>query len=287
MKIFIRKIFIVFLSIFICLNLFGLLLDYQLRRSNVFKVNILFNKKLPENIILGSSRSLTGINTSLLAKLTNIHWYNLSMDDTKTETHLLFLNLLFSLNKTPKTVLLQYDRQNSDVDSTTFFDNDFQLLPFINSNKTISNYFEHKSNYLSFKYLPIYKYIYFNTELLFPCLLTFLNHNYHHRFIENTGDYSYPFDYVKHDSTQKFKNSKIIIKNPLIDNFSLICSKNDAKLFNYTAPVYHVKNTRDSAKYNYFDFSGIYLNASQFSDDFHIAHNTKNDFTIKLSKIFQ
>ena len=137
-----------------------MILDYQLRGSNLFKVNVLFNKKLPNNIILGSSRSLTGINTNLLSKLTNKQWYNLSMDDTKTETHLLFIKLLVSLNKTPQNILLQYDRQNLLVDTFKFFDNDYQLLPFINSSLLIDDYFHSKHNYyvliIYLNILPIY-----------------------------------------------------------------------------------------------------------------------------------
>ena len=285
-KTFIRKTFIVLLSIFIILNVFGLILDYQLRLSNVFKVNILFNKKLPENLILGSSRSLTGINTELLSKLTKKQWYNLSMDDTKTETHLLFFNLLVSLNKIPKCALLQYDRQNLNLDSFKFFDNDYQFLPFLNTNQIIDDYFCSKPNYVFFKYLPIYKYVYFNTELLFPSILSIFNSGYHHKFIEKTGDYDYPNDYTMKYSKTKFGKRSIHLKNSLVDSCVSICNKCNIQLYIYTAPIYHVHTNTDRTMNNYFDFSDIYLNAEQFSDDFHIAHKTKNDFTTKLSKIF-
>jgi hypothetical protein len=286
-KKFIKKTIIVSLTLFVFLNLFGLFLDYQLRSTNLFKVNVLFNKKLPKNIILGSSRSLTGINTNLLSKLTKNQWYNLSMDDTKTETHLLFIKLLINLNKTPQNILLQYDRQNSQVDSITFFDNDYQLLPFINSNLLIDDYFHSKSGYFLFKYLPIFKYIYFNTELLYPGILTFFRPNYCHRFNENSGDYNYPENYLLKDSAIQFENRQIVLENSMIQHSIILCNKNKIDLYIYTAPIFHVKVTTDTVLNNYFDFSGIYMNADRFSDDFHIAHNTKDDFTLKLSKIFK
>ena len=285
-KKFIKKTIIVSLTLFVFLNLLGLILDYQLRGSNLFKVNVLFNKKLPNNIILGSSRSLTGINTNLLSKLTNKQWYNLSMDDTKTETHLLFIKLLVSLNKTPQNILLQYDRQNLLVDTFTFFDNDYQLLPFINSNLLIDDYFHDKQNYYVFKYVPIYKYIYFNTELLFPGVLTFFRPKYCHRYIEESGDYNYPENYLLKDSSSQFENRQIVLENSMIQHSISLCNKNKIGLYIYTAPIFHVKVTTDTVVNNYFDFSGMYINANRFSDDFHIAHSTKNHFTSKLAKIF-
>ena len=125
-RIFIIKFTKVFILCFMFLNVFGLLLDYHLRKSNLFKINLLFNVKTQENIILGASKSLTGINSKLLSKITKKSWYNLSMDDTKTETHVLFLKVLINLKKYPKSILLQYDRGNNYYDSLSFFDNDYQ-----------------------------------------------------------------------------------------------------------------------------------------------------------------
>jgi hypothetical protein len=137
-----------------------------------------------------------------------------------------------------------------------------------------------------FKYLPIYKYIYFNTELLFPGILTFFRPNYCHRFIEESGDYNYPENYLLKDSASQFGNRQIVLENSMIQHSITLCNKNKIGLYIYTAPIFHVKVTTDTVLNNYYDFSGIYMNADRFSDDFHIAHNTKNDFTVKLAKIF-
>ena len=286
MYFFIKKIVFWGLISLLLLNLFGCFLDYRIRKSNIFKVNVLFNKKLPQNIILGSSRSLTGVNTELLSKLTKKKWYNLSVDDTKPETHLLLLRLLVDEDKIPSNLMLQYDGENKNFDSTTFFDNDYRFLPYINSKSLISGYFKNKPNYILFKYLPIFKYIYFNTELFFPSVLLFIKPNYQHRFYLKTGDYSYPSDYVLRDTFKKMENKVIVLNNPFIHKFDSSCKANSIKLFLYTAPMYKVQIKTDINREDYFNFSNLYISASKFSDDIHIAHNAKNDFTLRLAKIF-
>jgi len=265
------------------------MLDFHLRNSNLFKINLLFNTKYQENIILGPSKSLTGINSKLLSTLTHKKWYNFSMDKTEAETHILFLKVLINLKKAPKHILLQYDCKNSYSDSTTFFTNDYQLLPFINNNIIISNYFRPKSNYLVFKYLPIFKYFYYNTELLFPSLMLFFKHDYTHRFELSTGDYSYPDDYIVRyplQTSKKIEHQVILLKNPIINEFDSLCRKNSAILFLYSAPMYRVHIKTDIVKKYFFDFSDLYTAPSKFIDNIHLSNKSKNDFTIELSKIF-
>jgi hypothetical protein len=280
------KIFKVAFIVFIVLNLFGLFLDYHMRNSNIFKINVLFNKKLPENIILGSSRSLTGINTDMLSKLTNKKWFNLSMDDTRIETHYLFYELLVELGKSPKKLLLQFDNSGMEIDSTTFFDNDYQILPFINSNKIVSNYFSHKKNYYLFKYLPIYKYVYFNVELFYPSFLLFFKPNYSHRFKQN-GDYDYPKNMVMKKDDMQFSERFVNLDNRSLQKLFDLAKSHKTELIVYTAPIFKastsIKNTKNLS---YFDFTTTYSSHNCFSDDFHIAHNTKNDFTILLYRKF-
>lgn len=285
-NIFLKKVFTVVILCFVLPNVLGLFLDFHLRESNIFKINLLFNTKFHENIVLGASKSLTGINSQLLSEITHKKWYNLSMDDTKSETHILFLEVLNNLKKAPKHILLQYDRENSYYDTMTFFDNDYQLLPFLNTNIIISNYFKPKPNYLIFKYLPIFKYFYYNTELLFPSLMLFFKPEYTHRFQLKSGDYNYPNDYIMRDSLKITEHKVMILNNPIIDKFDSICKVNSIKLFLYTAPMYKVQIKTDINRKDYFDFSNIYASPSNFSDDIHLAHHTKNDFTTKLSKIF-
>ena len=50
--------------------------------------------------------------------------------------------------------------------------------------------------------------------------------------------------------------------------------------------MYKVQIKSDINRKDYFDFSNIYASPSNFSDDIHLAHHIKNDFTVKLAKIF-
>jgi len=269
------------LIVFVILNVLGVLLDFNIRRSNIFKVNVLFNIDLPDNIILGSSRSLTGINTNLLAQLTKKKWYNLSMDDTPVETHLLLYQLLIEQGKTPKQILLQYDRSDNLVDSTRFFDNDYQFLPYINKSESVSNYLKHKDNYLLFKYLPIYKYVYFNVELFYPSILLFVKPKYQHRFDE-IGDYSYPKNYLLKDSTKNWESRNLVLKSSNISILHKLCKLNKTDMILYTAPIYRTVVYPDTQFSNYYNFSNLFNSNLNFSDDFHISTLTKDAFTKNL-----
>jgi hypothetical protein len=286
MKIFLFKLAKVLIVIFIVANLLGLFLDYHIRKSNIFKVNIIFNQNLPENLILGSSRALTGINTPLLSKLTKRKWYNLGMHDTRIETHYLFYQLLIDRNKAPKNILLQYDSEESNIDNVRYFDNDFQLLPFINHSKVITEYFKPKSNYILFKFFPIAKYIYFNTELFFPAIMLFFKPEYQHRS-NQFGDYNYPNNLIMKVNRKNMTVRKIYFENPLFKKLNNELNKKDIKFLVYTAPIFKVKLVSDKHILNYFDFSSLYSSDVSFCDEFHIANSTKVDFTKALSKELQ
>ena len=125
-----------------------------------------------------------------------------------------------------------------------------------------------------------------NTELLFPAVLTIFRPNYHHRFEVDYGDYNFPDNYIMKDFPNKFEKKHFIFNNPLIENCLSVCRKNKTELYLYTAPMYQVNVTTDTTLDNYFNFSNIYIHASMFSDNIHIAHKTTNDFTTKLTKLF-
>jgi hypothetical protein len=281
MKSFLFKITKVCIVIFIVANLLGLFLDYHIRKSNIFKVNIIFNQNLPENLILGSSRALTGINTLLLSELTKMKWYNLGMHDTRIETHYLFYQLLVERNKVPKNLLLQYDSEDILIRSVKFFDNDYQMLPFINQSKAITNYFKPKSNYILFKYIPIVKYIYFNTELFFPAIILFFKPKYQHRSNE-FGDYNYPNSMIMNNKVKKWTHQRIFFKNLTFQKLYYDLIKNHVNLIIYTAPIFKVRISTDCDLMNYYNFASLYDSNKLFCDDFHISNPAKNDFTLRF-----
>lgn len=281
-KKFLFKLTFVVILIFVILNLLALVLDYNIRKSNIFKVNIIFNQDLPKNIILGSSRSLTGINTKVLSDKTNEKWYNLAMDDTRNETHYLFYKLLCEVGKKPRNILIQYDQDNIEIDSITFFGNDYQLLPFINNSVTIDEYFKSKNNYFFYKYFPIFKYIEFNNELFFPSLLLLIKPNYQHRFDE-FGDYNYPNDMILSEKSMEVSEKRVLLKNEIMVDF---LDRSEADSFNlivFTAPIYRTNVVCDTIIKRYKDFSSLYSSNLNFADEFHISNNSKIGFTEIIS----
>lgn len=73
----------------------------------------------------------------------------------KNRDALLVFRVLVELVKSPKKLLLKFDNSGMGIDSTNFFDNDYQILPFIKADKIVLNYFSYKDSYYLFKYLSI------------------------------------------------------------------------------------------------------------------------------------
>jgi hypothetical protein len=88
------------------------------------------------------------------------------------------------------------------------------------------------------------------------------------------------------DTIKQFEHKIIFFNNPIFQKFDSICKVNSIKLFLYTAPMYKVQIKTNINRNDYFNFSNIYASPYNFSDDIHLAHHAKNDFTLKLSKIF-
>lgn len=268
--------------ILILLNLVALTLDAHIRRHTIFKSNLIFNQLEANSLILGSSRGLTGVSAKQLTTLTKEQWYNLSIDDTPVETHLLVLELLIENGSTPKCLLLQFDESKENGDYTKIHDRDYQFLPYAyHDNGLLWEYMKYKQNgFGALLYLiPILKYAYYNTELFFPAVGLIFNPNYHHRF-DDSGDYSYPV-ITTFESSCTSKEPKIInLQNQILARINALCVENGIKLLVFTAP--YRCQTADimlNKEILYYNYSTIFNEDSYFYDELHINALGKDAFT--------
>ena len=274
------------------MNALALFLDYQIRKSLIFKSSVIYNKSLPENLIMGSSRSLTGIDSKLLSEITSKTWYNLSIDDTPIETHLLMYKWLVAMNKTPKNLILQYDKSgNSKVLEKQIHEKDYQFMPFyLQSNNVIPDHIAEKTDVIhSFLYaLPFYKYTTFNTELVFSAIQASLNNTKHHRF-DGNGDYSYPIDFPQSKSNcDGIKIISLDFEHPSFMEFVALCKENSTNLFVYVAPFKCLKVGDASEKNENFQFlnlSGVMPRNSYFLDEQHINNDGKSVITHQIGDV--
>lgn len=288
MKYFLKRISSYFLIWFIALNLLGFLLDFVQQKSNIFKSNRIFKENYNQNIILGSSRALTGIKTPVLNNVTGLKWSNLSIDDSPFELHLLQLQLLINNNKKPKRIILQYDRDFYEKNyKFQLSERDYQFLTFTitHGNADLWNYFKCKEKALgSLLYcVPITKYIYFNTELLFSTLQLLIKPQYTHRSDE-FGDYSYPENRPSENSKKLNRSPKNInLNDPLLERFKNLCDSHSIELYVYTAPYLNEKAVFVNNKnLHYLDLSTFYNEPNCFYDELHITNNARDSISITL-----
>jgi hypothetical protein len=272
MKKFLKKLFVFSVITIVGLNLFGLFLDYTVQKSNLFKICIAQHGNLPDNIILGGSRALTGIKAEELSKLTGEKWYNLAMDDTGIAYHLLFFKILSAKKKHLKRIVLEYYNSNKKNKTEQFYyirKNEYQFLPFINSIPEIDKFLRNKDEYLVYKYLPIAKYIYFNTELFYPALLLLVKPKFRYKFNE-FGDFTYP-NIINEELKMDRKRSSVQLNFNNLDlkDLSKKCKSNQIDLYSITAPIYN-SYSKQKFPFKHYNFINLTNDYTDFYDRIHV-----------------
>jgi hypothetical protein len=279
---FIKRITCYGVTVFILLNALALLLDAHLRKSSIFKANIIYKGIPAEHITLGSSRSLTGVNTKMLKELTEKEWFNLSVDDTPIETHLLMLKLASFRNNPIRCMILQYDDSTNGRELHKINDRDYQFLPFAyEDNGILWNYLKTRGNGLgaALYIFPILKYAYYNTELFFPALNLLFNPDYSHRS-DKFGDYFYPDNTKKNIECEEYGIKNIDLTNNTLDKIISHCSDNRISLIVFTAPYKCQKiQTRNTKNFVFLDYSDAIKNINYFIDDLHLNRLGRDTFT--------
>jgi len=281
---FIIRLLKYFLLVFIGLNIVAIYFDYCYRGSKIFKPMVIYNDSF-DHVAIGSSRSLTGLRSDKLQSELGAKWFNLSMDDTPIETHLLELKLLLAFGKNPQFILLQYDRLGVDDRSQELLDRDYQFLPLSYfDHGVLWEYIKNRGNGkgLLLYLLPCFKYIYYNTELLFPILKYLTIGDFRYRSNE-LGDYFYPNNLQFKGVKSNVRLESLNAKDSKFLEFKKLCRVNKIDSKVYTAPFFSVKV--DSDLNDYLNYSNLLKqDSSYFVDDLHLNKSGVEVLTNQLIK---
>ena len=288
MRKFIGKILKYLVFGFIIINAVGVLFDFIYVNSVIFKPMII-RRNSANSVVLGSSRSLTGLNTQIIQNTSSVEsrWFNFSIDDTPLETHLIELKLLLKSSVKLKSVLLQYDRTGVPNEESKLQDRDYQFLPLCYRDYGVLwNYFIKKEQGFgaALYLLPGLKYIYFNTELTFPLIKRILLGDYRYRS-NDWGDYTYPSLMVSSKNCKELNEQFLNLKDNTLNEFINLCNQNNIRLYLYVAPFQCESMISDTLYRNVkiINYSRMFNgNQKYFADDIHINNSAVDSLTNRL-----
>lgn len=263
MKKFIKLIALNVAVLFVAQFGMGKLLDHFYQKSSIFKTNIIYSKSYNiENkdiLILGGSRGLTGLNSKYLSDKTHKTIFNLATDDTQLPVHLMQLKMLLSRGIRPKCIILDL------LSEEGFSHSALRFMPLI-GDADVDDFFR-KFNGNTWIVLqevfPLYKYIYYNVELLYPSFIVARKHKYQYRSDEN-GDYQYP------DVVGNLKKDSISVmrlqQSATYENFRKLCDQNGIRLVTLIEPFYMEKV--ETVYPEVINFSTLYNDKPQYFFDY-------------------
>lgn len=247
---------------------------------------MIHNSKIANNIILGSSNTMMDVKAEHLTKWTGKTWFNLSQGGAPIAVQSVVLDVIKERNLNISNIILDCSiytdngLKNKPIDS---FKYDYQWLAFINCYNSIDNYFKKSKMYFGWKYLPILKYIYYNTELLYPTLALFIKPDLKYNF-NNYGDVYYKkehkplFEFKEKPRflTLDYKNGDLlkVIYQSRVNNWNLI---------GLITPVYQ-SQTLNKFDFRNWNFSELIQDQRCFYDDVHLNDTGSIIFTKKLAE---
>lgn len=292
MKKFIIKIVVYSFLLFIFLNGVSFFILKNLSNSEFYKPQFVKNADIEDDfdyVVLGSSVGLTTLNTIQIDSTLGLKGLNISMDDTSLTTHSLMLNHFYKSNKTTKKLILCVTPWDLSANKYKLNNNDYRFLSEVDENYVSNHYCKmekgiFKKLYLS-KYFPIIGVSYYNFEIVFPSLLTLLNHKKHNKFDER-GNFSYP-DYGATKKNVKIKYENATLKNKYFNKIYTFCKSNNIELIVYQSPllgkkINYIGLPNDVKFLNHSDL----ISNDMFYDDIHVNSKGRTFCTLAFCKEF-
>lgn len=207
------------------------------------KIRYVLNGK-PEQydlIILGSSRANNHFVTDLFEKK-GIKTYNYGMSGSRLQETALFLQLFFEKGFKTKKAIVEVDL---NINSDGFSDGTrASFLPYLNSEKLVSSYYDTIPNAFELKNIPFYRYIKYEAKIGFREMF-FSFYKRKTSFLANGGFYALSgvgknMEYDLTSYKPKRNKSYELIKQ--------ICKKYHVELITVTTPM--CSNTKNSEYFN-------------------------------------
>lgn len=276
MKKFLKHIGLIIASTFIIANLLSYASLWAMRRGSFYKPSFLINEVKQQHfdyVILGASTGLTTLNTSVIDSINHSKGINLSMDDTNLASQYLMLEHFLSEGKTTKYCIVAPSNPSYDHVNDRLSDNDYRFLPFVNEPHVYSYYDQFREDranrLLLSKWLPVIGVSYYNAEIFYSSLLSFVNPQRKNRF-DARGNYEYPFIKFKDSVLHDFEPVKIKFKNTYLKKIKELCDSKNIQLICYLSPMMDTLVLEESSQYKIINHSDFLKNAHYFNDAIHV-----------------
>jgi len=284
MKKFGVQLLYLFLIVFVLCNLLSYISLIGLRNSSFYKPSYITNLNTNPNydyVVIGASTGLTTLNTTVIDSLTNLHGFNLAIDDTSMSSHYLMLQHAIAEGFNFDYVILATSTSSYLEESKSISDNDYRFLSFVNR-QYVQDYFAKFKGFDASvskwsKYLPVLGVAYYNTEVFYPGLISIVDADRRNRF-DSSGNYTYPEINYNQAEIISRKQMKISFESGYLKKIQELCESENIKLITYFSPMKKWKINYDSTS---IDFQAInhsdLLNYHElFYDDIHVS--TKGNY---------
>jgi hypothetical protein len=271
-------------------------LDFIIKQNYDFKPSKVASGTIDAEILIqGPSRAVHGIDPRVISAESGITCYNLGMNASSIEEHIILLYLYLKNNKPPKYVFLEIHHAYFRKNNLTF--HSYNYVPFMND-EYVRNFIK-KYDYKLYRLnrVPLLKYSLYNKSLLNEAakgLIQLVTESRESNFINGYQPKFQTWSNTRHD-----KNTNIIssVYNDvsylkLYLEFVELAKKNNIEVVLYSAPMYRhdteddiaVKNFAYENNLKYLNVNTLEINSDQslFYDQTHINHQG----AVKFSKVF-
>ena len=267
---------------------------HVLNKSSFFKTNYVeqLSGSSFDYIILGSSRSLTSLNTNQIDSLLSLNGFNASLDDQNIVGSAMMLEHLLANDIEFKVCVLSLDNGDYERGLDIASANSYRWFSLV-KRKYIAEYYERFDDLSSkvmvaSKIWPGFAFWHNNKKLVPAYLLSYLNERYHHKY-DQRGNFSYPVLSGKRLSGRHSKKIMLVGKSgAAIQRIQSICAENEIDLIVYIPP-YLDAELELSQSGNIINHSSLFFGAdSLFYDRTHVnsvgRKLTSDHFAFDLSR---
>ena len=290
MESFLKKIFKYAFFSLILSNVIAFASLSSIKNSDIFKPSYILrhfskNQRNFDYVVLGPSTGLRGTDTRIIDSVFHKKGFNLSMDDISYGGQYLMLEHFIKNGFKTKSCILILIPERINTTNENFYNNEFYFLPFINESP-IYKYFAEKETGAKkirayTKYLPILGVSYYNQQLFFSSLISFVKPHYRHHFDE-FGNEINPFP-NEPNIHKELKKDTLLFKNNDVKKIEALCRKKNIKLIYYYSPQYHETIDKTKAINNRIIIDNNFtFNKKLFQDKYHLNIEGRRIATLAL-----
>lgn len=293
MRRFLKHIGSVFLGFFVLAQLISYISLWGLRQGSFYKPSFLENSVKGNHfdyIVIGASTGLTTINTKVVDSVLQTTGLNLSMDDTALSSQYLMLQHFLASGKRTDVCVLSASVIDYDVSDYRLSGNDYRFLPYVSKDYIRDYYcsfYSFQARLLAYsEWVPMLGFGYYNSELFYPALWSFIEPEKRIRF-DGNGNYTYP---VGKDDSKPIEYRTLLpvyLKNDYLNKIRALCEANNIQLVCYMAPLKSREAVVRSSAYKLINHTAILDDTHYFYDEVHVNALGRQLVSIQFAKELQ